>query len=204
MQPCFPACVQGNSTCPARYRVLGLRRSQKCLGNAVKRTALVNSLIVAVAVAGFSTAACSKKKEEAKTDWSDAETVMVITNRTGEIDLVLSEESLAMKLSDQKLEEIESEFEDERESGDETGLAADFKTFVLDSVEKMLNQQLIYPLDAINAMNWQDGEIVIDVEGEGFISFSEVSVDGDMALETFREEDALAFIAAFEKLKNAR
>ena len=170
----------------------------------MKRTALVNSLIVAVAVAGFSTAACSKKKEEAKTDWADAETVMVITNRTGEIDLVLTEESLAMKLSDQKLEEIESEFEDERESGDETGLAADFKTFVLDSVEKMLNQRLIYPLDAINAMNWQNGEIVIDVEGEGFISFSEVSVDGDMALETFREEDALAFIAAFEKLKSAR
>ena len=45
--------MQANSTCPARYRVLGPRRSQKCLGNAVKRTALVNSLIVAVAVAGF-------------------------------------------------------------------------------------------------------------------------------------------------------
>ncbi len=148
--------------------------------------------------------ACGKKKEEASVDWTDAETVMVITNRSGELDLVLTTASVAMKLSEEKLEEIESEFEEERDAGEETGLAANFKTFVLDSVEKMLNQQLIYPLDAINEMSWHDGEIVMDVEGEGFISFSEVSVDGDMALETFREEDALAFIAAFEKLRDAR
>ena len=59
----------------------------------------------------------------------------------------------------------------------------------------------MYPLDAITDMRWEDGEIVMDVEGEGFISFEEVSVDGDMALETFREEDALRFIEAFEDLK---
>jgi hypothetical protein len=53
-------------------------------------------------------------------------------------------------------------------------------------------------------MRWEDGEIVIEVDGEGFISFKEVSVDGDMALETFDEKDALAFIAAFDKLKRGR
>lgn len=168
----------------------------------MKRTALVTSLIVAVVC--LSTTACDRKKEKVTADWTDAETVMIITNQTGEVDLVLTTASVAMKLSDEKLEEIELQFEEERESGEETGLAANFKSFVLDSVEKLLNQQLIYPLDAINEMSWKDGEIVIDVEGEGFVSFSEVSVDGDMALETFHEEDALAFIAAFEKLRDAR
>ncbi len=183
-------------------RIVARRRIEKFRGNGVERTALVTALIVAMVC--VSTAACSKKKEEVATDFTDAETVMVITNRSGELDLVLTTASVAMKLSQRKLEEIESEFEEERDSGEETGLAADFKTFVLDSVESMLNQHLVYPLNAVKEMSWQDGEIVMDVEGEGFVSFSEVSVDGDMALETFREQDALAFIAAFEKLRNTR
>lgn len=157
--------------------------------------------VFVVVLVGVSVSACGRKEEKKVTDWTDAETVMVIANRSEELELVLTTAGVALKLSEKELAEIEHEFEQERAEGDETGLAADFKSFVLDNVEKMLHHQIMYPLDAITDMHWEDGEIVMEVEGEGFISFEEVSVDGDMALETFREEDALRFIEAFGELK---
>lgn len=204
--------------------VLGANRSfavaprvvQGCAGPR-KRTAWQNSILsgvdvtriaslflIAVALCCTLLSACSKKSEEPVPDWDDAETVMVITNRTDELELVLTTAGVALKLSEQKLAEIETKLDQERDDGDESGAAANFKNFVLDSVESMLNQQVAYPLDSVREMRWEDGEIVIEVDGEGFISFKEVSVDGDMALETFDEKDALAFIAAFDKLKRSR
>ena len=50
-------------------------------------------------------------------------------------------------------------------------------------------------------MYWDDGEIIIEVEDENFISFDDISVDDGDALESFAEDDALEFIAAFESLK---
>ncbi len=167
-------------------------------------TRIASLILITVALCCTLLSACSKKSEESLPDWNDAETVMVITNRTDELELVLTTAGVALKLSEQKLAEIEKELDQERGDGDDSGVAANIKKFVLDSVENMLNQQVAYPLDSVREMRWEDGEIVIEVDGEGFISFREVSVDGDMALETFNEKDALAFIAAFDKLKRGR
>ncbi len=160
------------------------------------------ALIVMLALSG-----CDRNEGTAREDAdssfasSDAEVIKRISNLENEIDLVLTSESVYMQLSEEKLGEIKEEFADERAEEEDNALANTIKNVVLDNIEKLLQERIEYPIEEVNAMYWDDGEIIIEVEDENFISFNDISVDHGDALESFAEDDALEFIAAFESLK---
>ncbi|MCZ6686417.1 MAG: hypothetical protein O7C69_01805 [Gammaproteobacteria bacterium] len=155
----------------------------------------------------FFLVACSQDSDTAKEDHgeaagsADAEIVISISNNKNEVDLVLTTESLYLQLSAEKLAEIQAEFDDERADEEDNALASAIKNMVLDNVEKFLQERIEYSLDEIESMYWDDGEIVIEVEDENFISFDDVHGDDGNILETFDEEHALEFIEAFEKIR---
>ena len=155
----------------------------------------------------FFLVACSQDNGTAREDHgeaagsADVEIVISISNHDNEVDLVLTAESLYLQLSAEKLAEIKAEFDDERADEEDNALASAIKSVVLDNVEKFLLQRIEYPLEEIESMYWDDGEIVIEVEEENFISFDDVQGDGGNILETFDEEHALEFIEAFEKIR---
>ena len=129
---------------------------------------------------------------------------MAIDNQSGEVTLVLTGSHVYMQLSEDTLAEIRDEFSKEREQSEASGLAESIKNMVLDKVEYVLSHRIEYAVEDINRVSWVDGELIFDVEKGSFLSFEDVKVDGDMALETFSEPDALAFIEAFEQVKSGR
>jgi len=153
-------------------------------------------------------AACSKAGQEQQAAPGaaarDDTRVMAIDNESGEVTLVLTASHVFMQLSEEKLEEIREEFRKEREQSGGSGLAESIKDMVLDKVEYVLSHRIEYAVEDINRVSWVDGELIFDVEKGSFLSFEDVKVDGDMALETFSEADALAFIEAFERVKSGR
>ena len=155
----------------------------------------------------FFLVACSQDSDTAKEGLgeaagsADAEIVISISNNENEVDLVLTTESLYLQLSAEKLAEIQAEFDDERADEEDNALASAIKNMVLDNVEKFLQERIEYSLDEIESIYWDDGEIVIEVEEENFISFDDVHGDDGNILETFDEEHALEFIEAFEKIR---
>lgn len=169
----------------------------------MKKLLTAGSLIASV----FFLVACSQDSDTAKEDHgkaagsADAEIVISISNNENEVDLVLTTESLYLQLSAEKLAEIQAEFDDERADEEDNALASAIKNMVLDNVEKFLEERIEYSLDEIDSMYWDDGEIVIEVEEENFISFDDVHGDDGNILETFDEEHALEFIEAFEKIR---
>ena len=113
----------------------------------------------------------------------------------------MTAESVYMQLSAVKLAEIQAEFDDERAEEEDNALASAIKNVVLDNVEKFLQERIEYSLEEIESIYWDDGEIVIEVENENYISFDDIEGDDGNILETFDEDDALDFIEAFEKIR---
>ena len=151
----------------------------------------------------FLLAACSQDSDtETKNQGrADAEILKSISNEDGEVDLVLTTESVYMQLSAETLAEIKAEFNDERAEEEDNALASTIKNVILDNVEKFLQERIEYPLEEIESIYWDDGELVIEVDDENFISFDDVEGDDGNILETFDEDDALEFIEAFEKTR---
>lgn len=153
-------------------------------------------------VAIFFLAACSQDSDTAANGHGRAaQIVKSISNDDGEVDLVLTTESVYLQLSEETLAEIKAEFDDERAEEEDNALASTIKNVVLDNVEQFLQQRIEYPIEEVEAIYWDDGEIVIEVEDEHFISFDDVDVDDGNVMETFAEDDALEFIEAFEEIR---
>jgi hypothetical protein len=164
----------------------------------VKNLVTAGWLIIAI----FFLAACSQDKDMTSNGHGgDAEIVKSIGNDEGEVDLVLTTESVYLQLSEEMLAEIKAEFDDERAEEEDNALASTIKNVVLDNVEQFLQQRIEYPIEEVEAIYWDDGEIVIEVEDEHFISFDDVDGDDGNVMETFAEDDALEFIEAFEEIR---
>lgn len=167
----------------------------------MNRAALFLTLTLAVSII----AGCDSRDETARyRDGSTAEIVESITSTDNNVDLVLTTRSVYMQLSEKMLEEIQDEIADERADDEGSELGNTIKNAVLENVESMLAKRIEYPLEEVNAIYWKKGAIVIDVEDENFISFDDVEIDDDPALESFRESDARDLINAFDRLKDEK
>ncbi len=130
------------------------------------------------------------------------EEVYRITNKEDAVDLVLTTESVYMELSEKVLAEVKEELDEERAEEETNALAGGIKDFVLNGVEKMIQTKIEYQIDEVHEIRWDDGEMIFVVDDNGFLSFDELEIDGDRpVLETFRRDDALEFIAEFQRVK---
>lgn len=150
-------------------------------------------------------AACDSGNETVRyRDGSTAQIVESITSTDKNIDLVLTTQSVYMQLSEKMLEQVQGELDKERAKDEDSGIGETIKNAVLDNVANTLSKRIEYPLDEVNSIYWKEGSLVVDVDDEHLISFDDVSVDGEPAMESFKEKDARVLIDAFDRLKDDR
>ncbi|MCJ7558010.1 MAG: hypothetical protein MUP90_13990 [Gammaproteobacteria bacterium] len=150
---------------------------------------------------------CSEGKNAAGTQLSNQDPADIpiesIKNASGEVTLSLTHEHVSMQLSEDALQEIKEEFEDARQEDSDSRIVNQIKNTVLDRVENLLSRQLKYPVDSIDRITWDDGEMVFTLNS-GDEAWDTIWIGSESVLETFDEDDALVFIEAFEKLKWAK
>jgi hypothetical protein len=150
--------------------------------------------------------ACSNDQDAVQTGSAAADSaqpvIASINNTTGEVTLSLTADYVSMQLSEDTLEEINSDFEEARSENSDSELVNRIKNTVLNRVERMLATQLRYPIENIDRINWDDGEMVF-LLSSGNQAWDMIWVGDDAVLETFDEDDALEFIEAFEEVKTS-
>ena len=130
------------------------------------------------------------------------EEVYRITNEEAAVDLVLTTESVYMELAGKVLAEVQEELDEARAEKESNALVGGIKDFVLDGVEKIVRTKIEYDIDEVHEIRWDDGEMIFVVDDNSYLSFDDIEVDGDRpVLETFRRDDALEFIAEFQRVK---
>jgi hypothetical protein len=140
-------------------------------------------------------------KDKAAAELAGEPVIKAIDNVTGEVTLALTRSHVSMRLSEDTLEEINREFEDARREESDSRVVNKIKNTFLDRVERMLSTQVRYPIESIDRITWDDGEMVFILDS-GHEAWDTIWVGSDTVLETFDEDDALEFIEAFEEVKN--
>jgi hypothetical protein len=123
----------------------------------------------------------------------------VMATRDGAVELLLTPRRVALQLSDRTMREIDREMD--RELEDEDGVLADaIKSAVIGGVRAMLRHSLECPMDELRDARYRDGRLeLVTVDGERV--FEDIEIDDRDLLESFRAQDARAFVEEFQRLK---
>lgn len=133
-----------------------------------------------------------------------AESLLTITSTSDGVELVLTDTSVSMKLSDTTLQQEQREMQQDMQNDPDVqkgGLAARFAHFVTTAVEGLLHHTIEYPIRDIAMVAYQDGGLVFTYDKKHVLSFETVSIDGTPALKAFAEADARAFVQRFAEVK---
>jgi hypothetical protein len=120
------------------------------------------------------------------------------------VELVLTDHSVFMKLSDSVLKQAQSEMQQDLKNDADVqkgGLAARFANFVTNAVDNLLHHVIEYPLEDIKSVAYQDGSLVFTYNKKKMMSFETVIVDGKPVLKSFSEADARTFVERFAEAK---
>jgi hypothetical protein len=133
-----------------------------------------------------------------------SESPLTITSTDGGVELVLTDTSVSMKLSDSVLQQARSEMQQGLKDDPDVkkgGLVARFTHFVTQTVDNLLQHTIEYPLGDIESMQYKDGGLVFTYHKKQMLSFEVVNVDGKPALKSFSPVDAQAFAERFAAVK---
>lgn len=119
-----------------------------------------------------------------------------ITNRTGAVLLSVARDSVSMGFSPATLEKIRKET-DTTSVG--SGLGGMIERKVKSSVQSMLSTRVMVPVDNIESVRYEDGAIQFTYRSRPRgMKLEDIKIDKEPVLQSFREEDARAFIKAVE------
>jgi hypothetical protein len=119
-----------------------------------------------------------------------------ITNRTGAVLLSVAHDSVLMGFSPATLEKIRRETDT---TGAGNGLSGMIERTVKSSVQSMLSTRVMVPVNNIESVRYEDGEIKFTYRSKPRgMKFEDIKIDKDPALSSFKEDDARAFVKAVE------
>jgi hypothetical protein len=119
-----------------------------------------------------------------------------ITNRTGAVLLSVAHDSVSMGFSPATLEKIRKET-DTTSVG--SGLGGMIERKVKSSVQSMLSTRVMVPVDNIESVRYEDGAIQFTYRSRPRgMKLEDIKIDKEPVLQSFREEDARAFVKAVE------
>ena len=133
-----------------------------------------------------------------------AETLLTITSTNDGVELVLTDTSVSMKLSDTILQQAQREMQQDLQNDRDVqkgGLAARFAHFVTSAVEGLLHHTIEYSIHDIASVAYQDGGLVFTYDKKHALSFEIVKIDDKPALKSFAEADARTFAQRFADVK---
>lgn len=133
-----------------------------------------------------------------------SEAVFTITSHEDAVELMLTQASVRMKLS----ESVLREFRDEVAADPDVrspGLVGRFARAVTGAVGALLSSYIEYPLYEIEALDYRDGALVFTYRKRHRPSFEDITFDMNgkrmPALAAFTSADATAFVERFNALK---
>lgn len=132
------------------------------------------------------------------------EPLLTITSTNDGVELVLTDTSVSMKLSDTILQQAQREMQQNLQNDRDVqkgGLAARFARFVTTAVEGLLHHTIEYSIRDITSVAYQDGGLVFTYSKKQVLSFETVNIGGTPALKSFAEADARAFAQRFAEVK---
>ncbi|MGE5333911.1 MAG: hypothetical protein ACM3N4_04360 [Nitrososphaerota archaeon] len=133
-----------------------------------------------------------------------AEPLLTITSTNDGVELVLTDTTVSMKLSDTILQQAQREMRQDLQNDRDVqkgGLAARFARFVTTAVDGLLHHTIEYSIQDIASVAYQDGGLVFTYSKKQVFSFEAVNIDGTPALKSFAEADARAFVQCFADVK---
>ena len=141
--------------------------------------------------------------------WADRvdarETRFSITTVEGKVSLVLTDQTLAMQLSDRTMRKVERELHRARHEQDEgDGALGDaIKSAVIGAVRSLLDHSAEVRLRDVRDVRWESGRLVI-VARDGQRLFERLDVDDEDVLEAFDPADAREFVREFHRTRASR
>jgi hypothetical protein len=126
---------------------------------------------------------------------------IAITTEDGLSTLVLTNDVVALQLSDHTFKRMERRFR-EAEEDDNGALGNVIKSAVFASVRSALDHSTECPIRRIRSVSYRDGRLELVTDRDRLV-FSDVHMNEDEdTLSSFSERDALAFVREFRRVKS--
>jgi hypothetical protein len=117
-----------------------------------------------------------------------------ITNEDSSVDMAVVGQKIVVRLSDKTMDKVRRETD--TSAVKDSGFGGSIERFVKKTVQSTLGQQFEYPIADVRDARYENGAIVLDVNGREPRLLANTKVGGKKLLESFRPEDAQRFVAA--------
>lgn len=124
---------------------------------------------------------------------------VMITNRDSSVDMALVGQKIVVRLSDKTMEKVRRETD--TSAVKDSGFGGSIERLVKRTVQSTLGQQFDYSLSDVKDARYENGTIVLDVNGKEPRLLANTKVGGEKLMESFRPEDAQRFVAAVNARK---
>ena len=122
-----------------------------------------------------------------------------ITSEDSSVDMAVVGQKIVVMLSDKTMAKVRKETD--TAAVKDSGFGGSIERFVKKTVQSTLGQQFEYPMSDVRDARYENGAIVLDVNGREPRLLANTKVGGKKLLESFRPEDAQRFVAAVNAKK---
>ena len=125
-----------------------------------------------------------------------------ITNADSSVDMAVVGQQIVVRLSDKTMAKVREETDTSKVK--DNGFGGSIEKMVKKTVASALGQQYTYPLADVRDARYENGRIVLDVNGREPRLLANTEVGGKKVMESFRPEDAQRFVAAVNSKKSQK
>lgn len=122
-----------------------------------------------------------------------------VTNMDSSVDMAVMGKQIVVRLSDKTMAKVRSETDTSKLK--DNGFGGSIEKMVKKTVASALGQQYTYPLADVRDARYENGRIVLDVNGREPRLLANTEVGGKKLMESFRPEDAQRFVDAVNAKK---
>ena len=126
---------------------------------------------------------------------------IAITTERDDAMLVLTDQVVAVQLSDRVLRKVRRELRREQDQDGDNVLAHAIKTAVLSGVRALLDHSAECSIRDLRDVDYRQGRLVFTTEG-GHRVFDDVDINDEDVMRGFSEFDARAFVREFRRVKS--
>jgi hypothetical protein len=124
---------------------------------------------------------------------------MKITNEDSSVDMAVIGQQIVVRLSDKTMAQVRKETD--TSALKDSGFGGSIEKFVKRTVQSALGQQFEYPVSDVRDARYENGAIVLNVNGKEPRLLANTKVGGKKLMESFRPDDARRFVAAVNARK---
>ena len=122
-----------------------------------------------------------------------------IVNEDSSVEMAVVGQRIIARLSDKTMAKVRQETDTAHLK--DSGFGGSIERMVKRTVQSALGQQFEYPLRDVREARYENGEIILDVNGRQPRLLANTKVGGKKLLESFRPDDARRFVAAVNAKK---